>query len=240
MPKSPWTGAPRPTPKTVRPLASRSRVTVCRASTHGRRLDTGVIIGPIMMRSVRTAMADSTAHGSTIDGPRPSFDHVMWSQMKKPSNPDCSASTARSTKAMGSSPKQGAATPRLMLTRLFSIGLCQRLQLLQRAGRGQGELAGGGVRRGLASQHRVDVPDGGGERPLVRAGALDDGIGVRPEDGEGVGRARVEGVGQVDLPLRPENAGESVRASLEAARQQEPLGGSEADDAGRVDLHLPL
>ncbi len=76
-----------PTPNTVRPPASRSSVAVCRASTHGRRRGTGVIIGPSTIVEVCAAATDSTAHGSTIGGPCPSLANTMWSQRKKPSKP---------------------------------------------------------------------------------------------------------------------------------------------------------
>ena len=117
IPKSPWAGEPMPTPNTVRPPASRSSVTVCRASTHGRRRGTGVIIGPSTIVEVCAAATDSTAHGSTIGGPWPSLAKTMWSQTKNPSKPARSASTASRTSSYGSSAKHGAATPRLIVMR---------------------------------------------------------------------------------------------------------------------------
>jgi hypothetical protein len=68
-PKLPYSssgGVPSPTPSTSRPPESRSRVTVSRASFHGRRLGNGVTIGPSRTRSVASATPASRIHGSAI------------------------------------------------------------------------------------------------------------------------------------------------------------------------------
>jgi hypothetical protein len=66
-----------PAPRIRRPFESRSAVTVCRASTHGRRRGTGVIIVPILMRSVAAAIAPSATHGSHI-GEASSPPPLFW------------------------------------------------------------------------------------------------------------------------------------------------------------------
>jgi uncharacterized membrane protein YgaE (UPF0421/DUF939 family) len=66
LPNSSGTGAPSPTPRTIRPPVSRSRVVTSRASFDTRRRATGVIIVPSRIRSVASAAAVSSTHGSAI------------------------------------------------------------------------------------------------------------------------------------------------------------------------------
>ena len=66
LPNSSAIGAPRPTPKVIRPPVRRSRVVTSRASFDTRRRATGVIIVPSRIRSVASAAAVSSTHGSAI------------------------------------------------------------------------------------------------------------------------------------------------------------------------------
>ena len=66
LPNSSAIGAPRPTPKIIRPPVRRSRVVTSRASFDTRRRATGVIIVPSRIRSVASAAAVSSTHGSAI------------------------------------------------------------------------------------------------------------------------------------------------------------------------------
>ena len=66
LPNSSGIGAPRPTPRIIRPPVSRSRVVTSRASFCTRRRATGVIIVPSRIRSVASAAAVSSTHGSAI------------------------------------------------------------------------------------------------------------------------------------------------------------------------------
>jgi hypothetical protein len=95
-PKLPYSssgGSPRPTPSTNRPPDSRSRVTVSLASFQGRRLGSGVTIGPSRSRSVARATAVSSTQGSAMRS-RQAFTNARWSQTKNPSQPAASASAA--------------------------------------------------------------------------------------------------------------------------------------------------
>ena len=66
VPNSSWIGAPRPTPRIIRPPVSRSRVVTSLASFDTRRRATGVIIVPSLIRRVASAAAVSRIHGSAI------------------------------------------------------------------------------------------------------------------------------------------------------------------------------
>ena len=66
LPNSSGMGAPRPTPRIIRPPVSRSRVVTSRASFGTRRRATGVTIVPSRIRSVASAAAVSSTHGSAI------------------------------------------------------------------------------------------------------------------------------------------------------------------------------
>ena len=66
LPNSSGMGAPRPTPRIIRPPVSRSRVVTSRASFGTRRRATGVTIVPSRIRSVASAAAVSSTQGSAI------------------------------------------------------------------------------------------------------------------------------------------------------------------------------
>jgi uncharacterized membrane protein YgaE (UPF0421/DUF939 family) len=116
LPNSSGIGAPRPTPRIIRPPVSRSRVVTSRASFCTRRRATGVIIVPSRIRSVASAAAVSSTHGSAIVR-RSALRCVMWSQTNSPSQPACSARRARSASTLGSakSPKFGTSTAKRMI-----------------------------------------------------------------------------------------------------------------------------
>jgi hypothetical protein len=103
---------PIPTPSTSRPPLSRSRVTVCRATTTGRRRGSGVTSVPSRTRLVAVAAAVSVIHGSTTSI-GPGENAKRWSQRKKPSQPASSASPAqRATRAASTpTPKFGRLSP---------------------------------------------------------------------------------------------------------------------------------
>jgi hypothetical protein len=110
-PNSACGGEPIPAPKITRPALSRSSVISSRASFHGRRRGTGVIIVPILIRCVRTATSASTCQGSTTGGPASVSSKTRWSQRKYPSNPARSALAPSSASSAGSSAKHGTARP---------------------------------------------------------------------------------------------------------------------------------
>ena len=66
LPNSSAMGAPRPTPRTIRPALSRSRVVTSRASLDTRRLATGVTSVASLIVVVASAAAVSRIHGSAI------------------------------------------------------------------------------------------------------------------------------------------------------------------------------
>jgi hypothetical protein len=68
-------------------------VTVSLATFQGRRLASGVTIGPSRSRSVARATPASSSHGSAMRSFH-ALTNVRWSQTKKPSQPAASASTA--------------------------------------------------------------------------------------------------------------------------------------------------
>jgi uncharacterized membrane protein YgaE (UPF0421/DUF939 family) len=115
LPNSSASGAPRPTPKIIRPPVRRSRVVTSRASFDTRRRATGVIIVPSRIRSVASAAAVSRTHGSAIVR-RSALRCVTWSQTNNPSQPASSARRARSATTRGSakSPKFGTSTAKRM------------------------------------------------------------------------------------------------------------------------------
>jgi hypothetical protein len=66
VPNSSASGAPRPTPRTIRPPVSLSRVVTSLASFDTRRRATGVTIVPSRIVRVASAAAVSSTHGSAI------------------------------------------------------------------------------------------------------------------------------------------------------------------------------
>jgi len=66
VPNSSSSGAPRPTPRTIRPPVSLSRVVTSLASFDTRRRATGVTIVPSRIVRVASAAAVSSTHGSAI------------------------------------------------------------------------------------------------------------------------------------------------------------------------------
>lgn len=86
-------GSPSPTPRTARPSERQERVTNSLATFHGLRLARGVTSAPRVTVDVASARAPRIVAGSTEGTP----SSIRWSQMKKPSQPQSSASLPSSS-----------------------------------------------------------------------------------------------------------------------------------------------